>query len=188
MLAALPSLRAFCDVTDRRHDRADDLVAGHDHEGLGQSRIISRSVTNMKAWLFTILRNDFTVRCASVGARCRTATALTETLAHHPEQYGSLDLQDFRRALEQLPPDQREAIILVGASGFSYEEAATICGCALGTIKSRVKQGASKGCRKFSRLGEKTTTGPTRPPHPSPRVPSFPDAIPQRPVGRAKSL
>lgn len=61
-------------------------------------------------------------------------------MPNHPEQYGSLDLQDFRRALETLPPDQREAIILVGASGFSYEEAATICGCALGTIKSRVNR------------------------------------------------
>lgn len=51
-----------------------------------------------------------------------------------------MDLNDFRHALEQLPEDQREAIILVGASGFSYEETAEICGCAIGTVKSRVSR------------------------------------------------
>ena len=63
---------------------------------------------------------------------------MTARLAVHPAQHGQLDLKDFRGALEQLPEDQREAIILIGASGFSYEEAAEICGCAVGTIKSRV--------------------------------------------------
>ena len=53
-------------------------------------------------------------------------------------------MQDFRKALEKLPEEQREAIILVGASGFSYEEAADICGCALGTIKSRVNRARQK--------------------------------------------
>ncbi|WP_246659055.1 sigma factor-like helix-turn-helix DNA-binding protein, partial [Aminobacter sp. J44] len=61
-----------------------------------------------------------------------------------PSQHGSMDLDDFRTALETLPEDQREAIILIGASGFSYEEAALICGVAVGTIKSRVSRARSR--------------------------------------------
>jgi RNA polymerase sigma-70 factor (ECF subfamily) len=69
---------------------------------------------------------------------------MTARLAVHPAQQGQLDLKDFRAALERLPEDQREAIILIGASGFSYEEAAEICGCAVGTIKSRVSRARAK--------------------------------------------
>ena len=140
MLAALPSLRAFAMSLIGRHDRADDLVqdtimkawAKQDHFEMG---------TNMKAWLFTILRNELYSQMRKRGREVQDSDGyFTESLAQHPPQYGSLDLQDFRRALDMLPPDQREAIILVGASGFSYEEAAEICGCALGTIKSRVNR------------------------------------------------
>lgn len=115
MLAALPSLRAFAMSLIGRHDRADDLVqdtimkawAKQDHFEMG---------TNMKAWLFTILRNELYSQMRKRGREVQDSDGhFTESLAHHPEQYGSLDLQDFRRALDKLPPDQREAIILVGA-------------------------------------------------------------------------
>ncbi len=140
MLAVLPSLRAFAISLIGRHDRADDLVqdtimkawAKQDHFEMG---------TNMKAWLFTILRNELYSQMRKRGREVQDSDGLfTNSLAQHPAQYGSLDLQDFRRALDSLPADQREAIVLVGASGFSYEEAAEICGCALGTIKSRVNR------------------------------------------------
>jgi len=65
---------------------------------------------------------------------------LASQLASHPEQQGYMDLQDFRTALEELPEDQREALVLIGANGFSYEEAAEIVGVAVGTIKSRVSR------------------------------------------------
>ncbi len=71
----------------------------------------------------------------------------TERLKSQPEQMGHIELAEFREALAKLPPDQREALVLVGASGFSYEEAAEICGCAVGTIKSRLN-------RARTRLGE----------------------------------
>ena len=140
LLAALPSLRAFAISLIGRHDRADDLVqdtimkawAKQDHYQMG---------TNMKAWLFTILRNELFSQMRKHGREVQDSDGVfTESMATHPSQYGSMDLQDFRRALEKLPSDQREAIILVGASGFSYEEAAEICGCAVGTIKSRVNR------------------------------------------------
>jgi RNA polymerase sigma-70 factor (ECF subfamily) len=63
-----------------------------------------------------------------------------EALSEHPAQPGHLDLQDFAAALDRLEPAQREALILVGAEGFTYEEAAQICGCPIGTIRSRVNR------------------------------------------------
>jgi RNA polymerase sigma-70 factor (ECF subfamily) len=69
---------------------------------------------------------------------------MAERLSSHPEQVGKLDMEDFKKAVNQLPEDQREALILVGASGFSYEEAADICDCAVGTIKSRVSRARSR--------------------------------------------
>lgn len=144
MLAALPNLRAFAVSLTGRHHMADDLVqetimkawAKQDHFEPG---------TNMKAWLFTILRNEFYSQMRKRGREVSDSDGIfTAQLATHPQQYGSLDLQDFKRALDQLPSDQREAIILVGASGFAYEEAAEICGCAVGTIKSRINRARNR--------------------------------------------
>ena len=101
--------------------------------------------TNLKAWLFTILRNEFYSQMRKRGREVQDSDgALTARLAIHPAQHGQLDLEDFRKALQLLPEDQREAIILIGASGFSYEEAAEICGCAVGTIKSRVSRARTR--------------------------------------------
>jgi RNA polymerase sigma-70 factor (ECF subfamily) len=74
--------------------------------------------------------------------------AMTGRLAEKPQHDGHLALRDFRQAFEQLPDEQREALILVGASGFSYEEAAGMCGCAVGTVKSR----ANRGRRRLEQL------------------------------------
>ena len=140
MLANLPSLRAFAISLVGRHDQADDLVQDTIMKAWSKQEQFQMG-TNMKAWLFTILRNELFSQIRKRGREVQDSDGLlTEQMATHPAQYGSLDLKDFRRALEQLPPDQREAIILVGASGFSYEEAASICGCAVGTIKSRVNR------------------------------------------------
>ncbi|CAN5654767.1 RNA polymerase sigma factor [soil metagenome] len=144
MLAALPSLRAFAMSLSGRPDRADDLVqetvmkawAKQDDFRLG---------TNMNAWLFTILRNLFYSQMRKRGREVQdTDGAFTQALGVAPSQDGIMDLADFRRALSQIPTDQREAILLIGASGFSYEEAAVICGCAVGTIKSRVNRARNR--------------------------------------------
>ena len=68
----------------------------------------------------------------------------------HPEQDSRIELEEFRHALDELTNDQREALILVGASGFSYEQTAEICGCAVGTIKSRVNRARIKLARLLS--------------------------------------
>ena len=144
LLAAIPNLRAFAVSLTHNTDRADDLVqetlvkAWDKHESFQPG-------TNLKAWLFTILRNEFYSQMRKRGREIQDSDGImTARLAVHPSQHGSLDLEDFRAALETLPEDQREAIILIGASGFSYEEAAEICGCAVGTIKSRVSRARSR--------------------------------------------
>ena len=147
LLAAIPNLRAFAISLCGTADKADDLV----QETLVRAWDKQQSFqvgTNLRAWLFTILRNEFYSQMRKRGREVSDADgALTEAMAIHPEQTGKLDLQDFQKALMLLPDDQREAIILVGASGLAYEEAAEICGCAVGTVKSRVS-------RARTRLGE----------------------------------
>lgn len=140
MLRALPNLRAFAVSLIGQHDRADDLVQDAIMKAWANKTKFQPG-TNMKAWLFTILRNEFYSQMRKKGREVQDSEGtFTESLSTHPAQLGNLDLKDFQRALEQLPDDQREAIILVGASGMSYDEAAEICGCALGTIKSRVNR------------------------------------------------
>ena len=101
--------------------------------------------TNMSAWLFTILRNQFRSECRKRRREVEDVDGrYAETLKSHPEQNGRVEFEELRVALTKLPSDQREALILVGALGFSYEEAAQICGCALGTIKSRVNRARTR--------------------------------------------
>jgi RNA polymerase sigma-70 factor, ECF subfamily len=144
LLGAIPSLRAFAVSLTHNTDKADDLV----QETLVKAWDKHASFqpgTNLKAWLFTILRNEFYSQMRKRGREVQdTDGAMTARLAVHPSQHGTLDLEDFRAALAQLPEDQREAIVLIGASGFSYEEAAEICGCAVGTIKSRVSRARTR--------------------------------------------
>jgi RNA polymerase sigma-70 factor, ECF subfamily len=144
MLAAVPNLRAFAISLCGNVDRADDLV----QEALlrGWANLDSfEPGTNMSAWLFTILRNLFR---SEYRKRRREVEDIdgsyAESLTTLPEQDSRLEIDEFRRALKLLPAEQRESLILVGASGFSYEEAARICGCAVGTIKSRVNRARSR--------------------------------------------
>jgi RNA polymerase sigma-70 factor (ECF subfamily) len=95
--------------------------------------------------LFTILRNVYFSQHRKLKREVDDPDEQYQnSLSVQPEQYGYLDLADFRTALARLPSDQREALILVGAEGFSYEEAAEICGCAVGTIKSRVNRARNR--------------------------------------------
>jgi len=144
LLSVMPNLRAFAMSLSGKHDKADDLVQNTIMKAWANQSSFQPG-TNMKAWLFTILRNEFYSQMRKRGREIQDSDGvMTENMAVHPAQYGSLDLQDFALALAKLPDDQREAIILVGASGFSYEEAAEISECAVGTIKSRVNRARLK--------------------------------------------
>jgi RNA polymerase sigma-70 factor, ECF subfamily len=140
MLSTVPSLRAFAISLCKDTDRADDLV----QETLLRAWAHIESFvpgTNMAAWLFTILRNAF----HSEMRKRRREVADTDgvyagTLKSEPQQPVQRQFEELRAALVQLPVEQSEALLLIAASGFSYEEAARICGCAVGTIKSRVNR------------------------------------------------
>lgn len=144
LIAAIPGLRAFGISLTGRSDRADDLVqetlmkAWKHHESF-------EAGTNLKAWLYTILRNEFYSQVRKRSREIEDADGIhASRVATPPEQFGHLDVADLKTALTALPDDQREAIILVGASGFSYEEAAEICNVAVGTIKSRVNRARTR--------------------------------------------
>jgi RNA polymerase sigma-70 factor (ECF subfamily) len=140
MLAAVPSLRAFAISLTGKIDRADDLVQETLLRAWGHIDSFEPG-TNMTAWLFTILRNLFRSEYRKRRREVEDANGnYADRLVSLPEQSGHIELGEFRSALAALPADQREALVLVGASGFSYEEAAQICGCAVGTIKSRVNR------------------------------------------------
>ena len=144
ILATVPSLRAFAVSLCGNLDRADDLVQETLTRALANIDSF-RPGTNMAAWLFTILRNQFRSEYRKRRREVEDAEGnYAKTLKTQPAQNAHLEFEEFRAALDKLPQDQREALILVGASGFSYEDAAAICGCAVGTIKSRVNRARSK--------------------------------------------
>lgn len=144
LIAVIPNLRAFAVSLCGNPDRADDLV----QETLVKAWSNLGSFvegTNLPAWLFTILRNiyysEYRKRRREVAD---TDGAIAAKLAAAPAQHGHMDFLDFRSALQRLPTDQREALILIGASGMSYEEAANVCNCAVGTMKSRVNRARNR--------------------------------------------
>jgi RNA polymerase sigma-70 factor (ECF subfamily) len=144
ILGAVPGLRAFAISLCGNVDRADDLVQEALLRALANIHSFQPG-TNMSAWLFTILRNHFRSEYRKRRREVEDSDGhYAESLTSHPEQHGQLELSEFRTALAKLPEEQREALILVGASGFSYEEAAEICGCAIGTVKSRVNRARTR--------------------------------------------
>lgn len=144
LLAVIPNLRAFAVSLCGNLDRADDLVQETLVKAWSNIDTFVEG-TNLRAWLFTILRNIY---YSEYRKRRREVAdpdgAFAAKLTTAPAQSGHMDLLDFRAALQLLPSDQREALILIGASGLSYEEAAGICGCAIGTMKSRVNRARSR--------------------------------------------
>ena len=134
-------LRAFGRSLSGSADLADDLVQETMLKAWA-ARARFQAGTNMRAWTFIILRNLFLsqMRRARFKGEWDELTA-DRLLAAPAGQDRQLELGDLQRGLLQLPQAQREALILIGAGGFAYEEAARICNCAVGTIKSRVARG-----------------------------------------------
>ena len=147
LLAAIPSLRAFAFSLIGRGDRADDLV----QETLIKAWAHHASFqpgTNLRAWLYTILRNEFYSQMRKKGREVEDVDgAYSRNVGVHPDQHGHLDMADMHVALGQLPPDQREALLLVAASGFSYEEAADDLRRCHGHDQEPGQPGAEPPCR-----------------------------------------
>ncbi len=144
LLEAIPNMRAFAISLCGNGDRADDLVQDTLVKAWDKLQTFEEG-TNLKAWLFTILRNvyysEFRKRRREVQD---TDGGHAAQLATPPEQDGHIEMQELQKSLELLPEDQKEALLLVGAEGFSYEDAAEICECAIGTVKSRVNRARAK--------------------------------------------
>ncbi|MEM8822954.1 MAG: RNA polymerase sigma factor [Pseudomonadota bacterium] len=140
----LGSMRAFAMSLTRNAALADDMV--QDAVVKAWANIDSfKPGTNMRAWLFTILRNTYYSHHRKRRREVEDAEGeLTAGLAQKPDHDGRLQMRDFNEAFDQLADEQREALTLVGAGGFSYEEAAETCGVAVGTIKSRVNRGRAR--------------------------------------------
>ncbi len=138
MISLVPQMHTFARSLTRDGVRADDLVQEALARALANIERF-RPGTNLKAWLFTIVRNEHysQLRRRKFEAHGVDTDSLPEPSVP-PDHDGDLEVRDLNRALATLSPGQRTALILVSASGFSYEEAARICGCAVGTIKSRV--------------------------------------------------
>jgi RNA polymerase sigma-70 factor (ECF subfamily) len=144
LLARIPELRAFAIMLCGNRDQGDDLV---------QDTLLSawahldqfEEGTNMGAWLFTILRNRFRSLRRKQRGKGQIAQGVDpESVPTVPAQDGWAIATDLHYALGQLPPQQREALVLVGAAGMSLSEAASVCECPEGTIKSRVSRGRAQ--------------------------------------------
>ncbi len=144
MLEAVPRLRAFAfSLTGDRH-RADDLVQDTILRAWEASDRFEPG-TNLRAWLYTILRRLFLSEYRSRRHQVDDPDGtLVERLRVLPEQDNRMDYRDLLWALTQLPPEQREAVLLVGSEGLSYEEAAVVTGVPLGTFKSRINRARTK--------------------------------------------
>jgi RNA polymerase sigma-70 factor, ECF subfamily len=140
LLESAPSLRAFAISLTGQVEKADDLVQDTLMRAWANAASFQEG-TNIKAWLFTILRNSFASQYRKKRREVEDVDGEIAGRVPSPaEQEGHVALDDLKLALGKLADEQREAVLLVGASGFSYEEAAEICGCAVGTVKSRVNR------------------------------------------------
>lgn len=144
LIAAIPSLRAFAVSICGNSDRADDLVQETLVKAWGSLESFSEG-TNLTAWLFTILRNIYYSEFRKRRRETQDSDGeFAARLVAPDSQHAHMEFVDFREALQKLPLDQREALILVAAQGMSYEEAAEVCGCAPGTMKSRVNRARNR--------------------------------------------
>lgn len=144
LVTHLPALRAFAMSLTRNRATADDMM---------QDTVLKawtnmdkfKAGTNMRAWLFTILRNNFYTSRRKLNREVADVdNAFSDKLSVKPDHDGRLQMLDFKAAFDRLPDEQREALVLVGAQGFSYEDAGDMCGVATGTIKSRVNRARAK--------------------------------------------
>lgn len=161
LIREIPNLRAFAASLSGSMQLADDLVQDTLLKAWGNSDKFEPG-TSLRAWLFTILRNTYYSLYRKRGREVQDSEGTyAERMATHGNQESHLDLADFRKALAKLPEEQREVLIMVGATGLSYEEAAEICGVAIGTIKSRVNRARTKLAELLS-IGSVDDLGPGR--------------------------
>ena len=141
LLALLPSLRAFARGLCRHREMADDLAQDTMMRAWAARGSYAQG-SNFRAWMFMIMRNQFYTTLRKNSRMTSLDPEVAErVLVVAPAQQDGINVEDVANALQKLPAEQREVLLLVGASGISYEEAAEIIGCAMGTVKSRLARG-----------------------------------------------
>ena len=144
VIGMIPALRAFAWSLSHNASDADDLVQDTLIKAWTNREKFELG-TNLRAWLFTILRNTYYTAIVRRRREVRDEDgAYAATLTSPANQDWSLAVGALETALRKLPDEHREALVLVGGAGLTYEEAAVICGCALGTIKSRVNRARAR--------------------------------------------
>ena len=160
LIALIPHLRAFARTLTGDPTAADDLAQDAMMKAW-DARASYQMGTNMKAWTFMILRNQFySEKRRSWRQSQLDQEAAERTLVAVDDPEAPVALDELRLALASLPEEQREALILVGAGGFAYEEAAEICNCAVGTVKSRVNRARTRLNEMMSAPGEPASATP----------------------------
>lgn len=141
LVAIIPALRSFARGLCGRPDLADDLAQDAMTRAWA-ARTSYTPGTNFRAWIFVILRNQF---YSTIRKNARMTSwdpeVAERVLVEAPSQQDRIHVSDVAKALQKLPAEQREVLLLIGANGASYEEAAEIADCAIGTIKSRLARG-----------------------------------------------
>lgn len=144
IVALIPALRAFARHFHADINDADDLAQETLTRAIGAAHQF-RPGTSAKSWLFTIMRNTFNTRIRkAMREGPGAAECVSENVGVGASQEWSTRGHEISRAIERLPPEQREIIILIGVIGVSYLEAAEICGCAIGTVKSRLNRARAR--------------------------------------------
>jgi len=162
LVEMLPHLRNFARSLTRNPAQADDLVQDTMVKALANVDRFDPD-TNLRPWLFTILRNTFYSNLRRRWREVEDGEGHYAARLNEPaHQDGKLDFDDFRKAFSQLQDEHREVLTLIGASGCSYDEAAEICGCAVGTIKSRVNRGRRR-LEELMQQANKGTAGDDEP-------------------------
>jgi RNA polymerase sigma-70 factor, ECF subfamily len=158
LIEAMPNLRAFAHSLSGDSQLSNDLV----QETLLKAWAHKKSFvpgSNLKAWLFTILRNTYFTYYRRSQREELDEDRAAMNASVPASQLTHLEFDDMRNALMRLSPDHREALLLITAEGFSYEDAARVCGCAVGTMKSRVNRARTRLVEETSGTSETESSG-----------------------------
>jgi RNA polymerase sigma-70 factor (ECF subfamily) len=155
----IPALRAFARTFCQRPEEADDLVQETLTKALANLDKYEPG-TRLKSWLFTIMRNTFCTRFKkSTRETVGLPEAVTAKLTTEPSQEWTVQAEEVRQALNRLPEHHREMLVLIVMLGERYEDAAEICGCAVGTVKSRLSRARQQLRRELGETGTDSPVG-----------------------------
>jgi RNA polymerase sigma-70 factor (ECF subfamily) len=159
MVAEMPYLRAFALSLSGSAAFADDLVQETLIKAWTHEASFARG-TNFRAWLVTILRNTYFNEYRKRGREVQDSDHThAESIPVGGDQEANVTMRDVQRALDRLPPEQREILLMIGVTELSYEEAAVVCDIAIGTVKSRLNRARARLAELLGMTGGEAVAG-----------------------------